>query len=136
MKNWHRKKPGSAQGKLTQLAKVITWWDAILLLKYTCGPSRAHCFIVVCIWPNGGVYIFHYTALQQRCSCSGYPPWDGTQEALMPRFPDRLEAGICVFLTGLGHPVVNVLIYLHSSWHKRPYSKDPKIVVHLLFLLM
>lgn len=132
MKNWHRKKPGSAQGKFTQLAKVITWWDAILLLKYTCGPSGAHCFIVVCIWPNGGS-IF---SIIQHFSNAVAAEVTHPQEALMPRFPHRLEAGICVFLTGLGHPVVNVLIYFHSSWHKRPYSKDPKIVVHLLFLLM
>ena len=30
----NQQKFGSAQGKFTQLAKVIAWWDAVF--KYTC----------------------------------------------------------------------------------------------------
>ena len=84
MRNWHCQKSGSAQGKFTQLAKVITWWDAVFLLKYTCGLSRAHYFIVVYFWSNR-VYSFHYTALQQPRSCRGCPHWQGIYEALIPR---------------------------------------------------
>lgn len=97
MIDWHCEGSASAQGKFTQLAKVITWWDAVFLLKYTCGLSKVHCCMVACFWSNRA-YIFCGTALQPCCSCRSCPQWHGLHEAIIPRFAKQTwSCCLCVF---------------------------------------
>lgn len=126
MKNWPCTKSGAAQGKFTQLAKVITWWGATFLFKYTCGQSSLFqsCSLLI-QWGSTFSIIQPFSkpvateVAHNDIACTR--PW-------CPDLLNSLAAGVCVFFPDLGHPVV--LIYLCSLWHRGPYSKEPKIIVY------